>query len=110
MVRLGADRSLLRLSLVFMRRRIPRQTGNGAVLVLSIALPVRLGELAVRVKFDRLRPQPFRSLTERQQPVCLRSKPVPRIADFGPPYTVERPSDAAVALAVVQITYEAGEF
>src|SRR5205823_1900076 len=37
MVRLGADRSLWRLSPVFMRQRIPRQTGNGAVLTGSPA-------------------------------------------------------------------------
>jgi hypothetical protein len=37
MVRLGADLSLLRLSLAFMRRRIPRQTRTGAALALSIA-------------------------------------------------------------------------
>ena len=37
MLRLGADRTLLRIAFVFMRRRIPRQTGNGAVLTRSPA-------------------------------------------------------------------------
>ena len=38
MLRLGADRTLLRIAFVFMRRRIPRQTGNGAVLTRSPAV------------------------------------------------------------------------
>src|SRR5437764_14088309 len=42
-----------------------RQTGNGAVLALSIARTMRLGELAVRVKLNRLRPQPFHSVSKR---------------------------------------------
>ena len=103
MLRLGADRSLLRIAFVLMRRRIPRQTRTGAALALSIARTRRLGELAVRVKLDRLRPQPFRSVSKRQQPVCLRSKPVPRITDLCPPHTAKKPSDLPIDLAVVQV-------
>jgi hypothetical protein len=50
------------------------------------SLLMRLSERAVRVKLDRLRPQPFRSLAERHQSVFFGAIRVPRIADFS--YTV----------------------
>src|SRR5437660_1419582 len=103
MLRLGADRSLLRIAFVLLRRGLPRQTRTGAALVFSIAAPRRLAELAFRVMLDRLRPQPFRSVSKRQQPVCLRSKPVPRITDLCPPHTAKKPSDLPIDLAVVQV-------
>jgi len=61
-----------------------------------------LGKVAVGVDLERFVAQPARRRSERHQPVRFGLIPVRRIANLCTPYTIEKPADLAVYLAVVQ--------
>jgi hypothetical protein len=77
--------------------------GNGQCRRSFKAALVCLGKLAVRIKLDSFRPEPFDGLGKGQKAVLFGLIAVPWIADFGAPYTIIEPADLAVDLAVVQV-------